>query len=188
MGDGFDSTGNNSEKLGPLNETCLCETDFPICHAQTASREQPTTTRLPAIRPPASEHDASLTVTPKTHGPWGDGKKTEDQAQETLRFPKIFRKWSPPSKSAQFFRLTDGKTSLRSPSGVLKDTQNIRCAITGPTPNPILLPIDIMETQTSDEKRLCMKGGKRTKSETTQRSGPTFHSVGTHNSFDTNEY
>ncbi|KAF7232335.1 hypothetical protein EG68_10823 [Paragonimus skrjabini miyazakii] len=190
MGGGFDSNRNNSRKLGPSNETCVYETirtDFPLCHAQSASREQPTTTRLPEIRSPANKRDASLTATPKTHGPWGDAKETKDQVQEALRFPRICRKWSPPANSAPFFRLTDGETSLRLPSNVLKDTQNIRCSNTVPTPNPILLPIDFMESQNSGEKRLRTKGGKRAKSETTQRARPTSHSVGTHNSLDTNE-
>ncbi|KAF5398257.1 hypothetical protein PHET_08865 [Paragonimus heterotremus] len=184
MGSGFDPNINNSQNLSPSNETCIYETigtDFPLCHAQSASREQPTTTRLPAIRSPANKRDGSLTATPKTHGPWGDSKETTDQAQEVLRFPRICRKWSPPANSAQFFRLTDGETSLRLPSTVLKDTQNIRCSNTGHTPNPILLPINFMESQNSGEKRLRTKGGKRAKNETTQKAEPISHSVGTHN-------
>ncbi|CAL8107048.1 unnamed protein product [Calicophoron daubneyi] len=181
MGSGFDSPDNNTNNSVLFNEARVCElirNDFTTRHSRSppCTRER---TRLPAIDTTANRRDTGVNGGSKSHGPWGDAKQSKEQTQETIKFPRICKRWSPTPTNTHFFRRTDGENKNRLPSNLHKDIHTTRSnSTTGPTPNPILLPINFADTtQAAGEKRLHTKT-KRLKDEIqTTNQGSVFPSV-----------
>ncbi|TGZ73385.1 hypothetical protein CRM22_001553 [Opisthorchis felineus] len=167
MGGAFESGADDQKKSTVITDICKCESTragFSICpfHSSSNNRQCPrgqtALTRLPAIETAGNKRDGTGNNATKSHGPWGDAKDGKDQIQDMLRFPRICKKWSPPPSGTHFFHLPETDIS-RLPTHLPSDA-HINRQTTGPTTNPILLPIGLKESQTSIEKRMRQKSRK----------------------------
>ncbi|KAA0183635.1 hypothetical protein FBUS_03313 [Fasciolopsis buskii] len=153
-------------------------------HSKSHSREQHGT-KLPAIESTGTKRDANGQLMNKCQkSPWGDVKEGKVQASETLRFPLICKRWSPIPNAGRIRRQSETDSRGNCP-GLLGNSNNgnydpvsrvsshmganggSTCGTSrtiggsggsgGPTPNPLLLPINFTDMGDGSEKRLRVK-------------------------------
>ncbi|TPP59737.1 hypothetical protein FGIG_07165 [Fasciola gigantica] len=154
-------------------------------HSISRSREQHST-KLPAIESTGTKRDANVQPMTKCEkSPWGDVKEGKVQSNETLRFPLICKRWSPTPNAGHIRRQSETDSRGSCPGLVVNSNNTNYDSVSrvsshistnsttttgtnrmnaaggtgggGPTPNPLLLPINFTELASGSEKRLRAK-------------------------------